>query len=315
MNDFEAKMLLNKDKIIQLYTVDKLSLVDIGKLLGVGDESISKYLHGWGIRVRNISSAQSIVNENKLDIIKLHGNGYSCVKIAELYEISATLVVTSLKKWGIDSNRPTYECNHNFFNIIDTEEKAYWLNIIAADGWISGNTLCFGLKGSDESHLVKYLIALSSNHIIYHRIRKGGYKQVQVNIGSPQLVQDLAKYGVVPAKSLILKPYIDLRQDLTRHGWRGFVDGDGSLGYRKSKKWSYPHISLYGTELVCTEFLNFCKTHINTKVNIYKNRDNLYQCMISGKNSIPIIDLLYSDATIYLDRKYEIAMDILSKWG
>ena len=33
-----------------------------------------------------------------------------------------------------------YKCNDNFFKNIDTEEKAYWLGVLYADGNVSKNS-------------------------------------------------------------------------------------------------------------------------------------------------------------------------------
>ena len=48
--------------------------------------------------------------------------------------------------------------NENVFDSIDTEEKAYWLGFIFADGYISlkGNSFELSLKGSDSEHLDKF---------------------------------------------------------------------------------------------------------------------------------------------------------------
>jgi len=49
--------------------------------------------------------------------------------------------------------------NHNFFETIDTEEKAYWLGFIAADGGLASNIyrLTIGLNQKDQNHLEKLL--------------------------------------------------------------------------------------------------------------------------------------------------------------
>ena len=48
-------------------------------------------------------------------------------EIAKLFEINSTTVLRLLKKNNIDRRQKTYKytCNNDFFEIIDTEEKAY----------------------------------------------------------------------------------------------------------------------------------------------------------------------------------------------
>ena len=63
----------------------------------------------------------------------------SIVMCAKKYNIGATTLTRHLKKNGIEikeNHGKKYFYNENYFEIIDTEEKAYWLGFIAADGCI-----------------------------------------------------------------------------------------------------------------------------------------------------------------------------------
>jgi hypothetical protein len=78
--------------------------------------------------------------------------------------------------FGKDIRQPNkrkqiYSCNEGYFNIIDTEHKAYWLGFIAADGCVkidNRNRYYFTLKlqNRDCNHIQLLLNDLSSNHII-----------------------------------------------------------------------------------------------------------------------------------------------------
>ena len=52
------------------------------------------------------------------------------------------------------------EVDENYFNLIDSADKAYWLGFIAADGWLSSNLenprMMIGLSLKDISHLEKF---------------------------------------------------------------------------------------------------------------------------------------------------------------
>ena len=48
-------------------------------------------------------------------------------------QVRNPIVITDEQKL----NRRKYSVNDNYFNVIDTEEKAYWLGFIYADGFIS----------------------------------------------------------------------------------------------------------------------------------------------------------------------------------
>jgi hypothetical protein len=66
-------------------------------------------------------------------------------------------------------NKMMYKFNREFFNVIDTEEKAYWLGFLAADGCIRKNKknshqLVLKLSVRDMGHVVKFKKSLKSNH-------------------------------------------------------------------------------------------------------------------------------------------------------
>ena len=51
-----------------------------------------------------------------------------------------------------------YKYNRDFFEVIDTPEKAYWLGFLYADGSVSSkrNDVEISLKGFDIEHLYKF---------------------------------------------------------------------------------------------------------------------------------------------------------------
>ena len=58
--------------------------------------------------------------------------------------------------------RRKYALNEAFFEIIDSEEKAYWLGFIAADGCVYRRTLSINLNIKDKAHLEKLIAILNS---------------------------------------------------------------------------------------------------------------------------------------------------------
>ena len=70
-----------------------------------------------------------------------------------------------LKKHGI--LRSNHYFNHNFFATIDSEEKAYWLGFLMADGYICDSSkgqmkLIVNLGKKDYNHLNKWHKTISS---------------------------------------------------------------------------------------------------------------------------------------------------------
>ena len=56
-----------------------------------------------------------------------------------------------------------YEFDFNYFENIDTEEKAYWLGFLYADGCVTPNTVRVELQASDKKHIEKFREAVQAN--------------------------------------------------------------------------------------------------------------------------------------------------------
>ena len=51
-----------------------------------------------------------------------------------------------MKRYNFDITRRKYQVNEFFFDEIDSEEKAYWLGFIYADGYVNTNGNKFGIN-------------------------------------------------------------------------------------------------------------------------------------------------------------------------
>ncbi len=98
---------------------------------------------------------------------------------------------------------------------------------------------------------------------------------------------------------------IDDQFILNQHFWRGFVDGDGSLGINAR---GYVFFNLCGTWNTCCGLLNYLrsKDKIFNRycVRTIKSKRS-YELQLGCKSAKKAILYLYSDANIYLDRKYK----------
>ena len=85
-----------------------------------------------------------------------------------------------------------YKRNSDVFEKIDTEEKAYWLGFLYADGYINEKRkfVDIGLKRSDRGHLEKFRQFLESDVPIRDEINNGGYECSRFRIYDKKLVTD-----------------------------------------------------------------------------------------------------------------------------
>lgn len=216
-------------------------------------------------------------------------------------------------------------CNidENYFENIDTSEKAYWLGFLYADGCVRKCGLSVKLHIRDKNHLQKLSECLQSTYKISEFINNNGYaignKYCNISISNKKISDDLIDKGCFINKSKILQfPNENILPSyLISHFIRGYFDGDGSVYETMIKKYNYLHafVNFTGTYDMLYNIRNYILPTSRTKVRIYKNK-NIYDLKLGGKNQfIKMYYYLYDDATIYLDRKKEKFKSILANIG
>lgn len=178
-------------------------------------------------------------------------------KLGDKYQISRHVLSRELKRYNFDITRRKYQVNESFFDKIDSEEKAYWLGFLAADGCneSSHHTITINLNERDTKHLDKFRKALGSEAEIFSVVGTGygeGTTLARIVINSIHLCEALTKQGVPPRKSNILQPP-NISPDLYKHWIRGYLDGDGSIYISDDTA----RIAFVGTKEVLDFIINF----------------------------------------------------------
>ena len=257
--------------------------------------------------------------EEKIKIINIALEEYlntpekekSLTQIGRKYGIKRQTLSKYIKERGFEIVNYQNRCriNSNVFDVIDTEEKAYWLGFIFADGNISseGNRFEINLSIKDINHLIKLKNFLEYEEDIRVETHKEfGTDICRLSVRNKDLWNALNNKGCTPRKSLTLQfPDISIFENklLIRHFIRGYFDGDGSLGIYNNKE----NLSILGTEL----FLNEVSKHIQilgyirnkSSIN-YKNE--AFELKYSNLKARQVARFLYEESTIYLERKYNI---------
>ena len=228
-------------------------------------------------------------------IIELRASGKGVTEIGKILNLDRAAVSRNLKKLGIDTSRNTLI--KDIFRQIDTEEKAYWLGFLYADGYVSKyNQVEVSLALKDKNHLEKLKVFINTNTNIItddHRCR--------LLFCSKELVNDLASLGCVNNKSLILTfpTKEQVPQELLRHFLRGYVDGDGCLCCTsKTQQFSITSTKQFFEGML--ERTGWDKE----KCNYYPSGQAItWRC---HKDVMPqYLKYLYDNANVYLNRKYE----------
>jgi intein-encoded DNA endonuclease-like protein len=246
---------------------------------------------------------------NETDVVIQYEKLKNIHKVAEYFGVSISPINRIIKSNGIEITNRRYYINDNYFDIIDTEEKAYWLGFLYADGYIrerkSGNSLELKLSINDKEHLELFRKCINSNHLIKEGYNNVKYKgrissshMCHLAIYSFQLVNSVKTQGIHSRKTFtISKPNID--KELINHFIRGYFDGDGSFSFNPKK---YKN---------CTQIVSASKEFQEFIIEILGKNGiiiNLYGIKLQIQNKMDNLNFynyIYKNANIFLKRKKE----------
>ena len=227
-----------------------------------------------------------------------------------------------LRKLGITRpNGIQAKINHDYFENIDSEHKAYWLGFIYADGSITKKVyekgsytyrLRMELMFEDKYILEQMALDLESDlkPKEYYNDTSSfeGYNKPKhtayIMFSSKKMGEDLVKLGVVPNKTLILKSLPSIPDNLMKHFIRGYFDGDGSVYLTKDNTIK---TAFYGTHDFINSIQDFLIKELDlTKKKITDQKEaNVSFVGMAKQESEKLYHYMYDEATIFLNRKYE----------
>lgn len=247
----------------------------------------------------NPSRLGKIAPEKREEIIKLYQSGLSTHKVAEQLKVSTDTVCSSLKKLGISrrvqgSNRTTY-LNHNYFDEINTSNKAYFLGFIAADGCNrESRFLEIMIHKNDISVLESFIKDLESNYKIH--IRKEKY--AQLTIYSTDLIKGLELHGITQRKSLTLEFPKTIPEEFIPDYIRGYFDGDGYISKKSDT------IEIVGTLNHMLDLAEWIYKDTDLNPSKIQQDGNVYSIFYHGQKKVAkIYNYLYKENSICLERK------------
>ena len=260
---------LTEENLIKLYREERKSLEDIAKLYGASRVAVYKKLKKLHIEPRSKSLAR----------LEAQKQG----KVPQQY----------------------FPINEKFFGRWSAE-MAYILGLIITDGCITKEGR-ISLSMNDSEILEKVKIAMGSKHpIILSKHQQGLY---HFNFARERLVNDLAKLGIGPRKSLTVK-FPPIPDAFMCDFVRGVFDGDGSVFFVKNSE-AYPLRTKFcsgSKDFITGLELNLQKLGLPRR-NIYeqKTKNGLYYTIKYGhKDSQKLFYILYKNYQNipFLERKY-----------
>lgn len=293
------------------------SIYNLSKRLNISSEEIIEQLKEDGfLYAKKGAISKLIINLKYAADEYLANEELNIQEICKKYNVSHSTFPKYLKDYlGIKiEKRVKSNFNDKIFDCIDTEEKAYWLGFIFADGSINSDplkenkkkayTFELSLKQDDINHLKKLKELLETSRPI---IKSENRCRLLVN--SKHFWETLNNYGCTPRKSLTLQfpsESIFKENSLIRHFIRGYFDGDGCISYSNSEH-TILTMQLLGTKSFLQTLLNYLPEEfkdLTLRHNHNNENEETYLINTSNKKAYRFFIYLYENSKIYLDRKY-----------
>ena len=257
---------------------------------------------------------KSIFTKEQIEYMKNNYDKMSYLEIAERLGFTERQVRGKINNMGLSKLK---KFNDDYFDVIDTVSKAYWLGFIYADGYLVINKSNRNYELGIELNIndVKLLEDFNSEFNNVHRIsfkhsckEFNGYQYETdsciLRIYSKKITDGLLSHNVYPNKTN--RKEFPTCDEFFFEFLRGFMDGDGCIHVSKNN-----HIILKFTNSNI-DFLEYLRDVIDTRLNIkghiYKETDKKYQLTYFRQNDVKIVlDKIYENKDCqFLERKYDV---------
>jgi intein-encoded DNA endonuclease-like protein len=331
VNNFPIEILEGNDNMLfmkPLWTKEELEnlRIDYPKMDNSREYLCQKYSATWTQLNRKAVSMNlhrerlypHTVVLTRLEIINLYLDGYNRNDIAKFCKCCRSVIERILKQEKVIARTRSqvlrkYKVNETYFDNIDSEEKAYILGLLYADGcnYSKKGVIELSLQEADKNILLKIqkLLFLNCGNLYMLNGNEKHQNQYKIMLNSPYMSRRLTELGCMPNKTFKLTFPDWLQPELYRHFIRGYFDGDGCISITpvKDKPKQYNHVfNVVGTKHVINRIQDILIKELYLgKVKIHKPK-NIYYLTYSGRiNCLKIKNYLYKDATIFLQRKYD----------
>ncbi len=309
-------------KVHKLYLQGK-SIKEISEASHWSEKTVSNLIsHG----VTNAYPLNLISDLDKECIKNKYLNGLGIGAIGKEYEMSHHKISDILEELGIDRKHQTnrkYKLDVEYFDHIDTPNKAYILGFLFADGYnsLEKGTISMSLRIDDKYILEEIKDELKSEHPLEYikgKKFKDGDKeyissdQFRLIVHSSYMCESLICCGMIPNKSNRLKFPMYIPDELISHFVRGYFDGDGSMGFHDLSTWNNKNliIKIVGTK----EFNIYLSKYLKEKLNIdslVKDASNnngitTNLCINKISSQKKFCEWMYNDAEMFLKRKHDV---------
>jgi len=262
---------------------------------------------------------QALSDEQEGELIAEFRVGEIVTTLSRKYSIDKATTRKIVRDAGIDlgGKRAKYRLNEHVFDNLDSEAAAYYLGFIYADGYVNkiANALVVNLAEKDICvvEAMQKFFETDTPVRIEPKISPPTGKVVQsckLQITSEHLANRLKELGIAPRRPYFSRVLAHLPERQYRHFIRGYMDGDGSVSL---PKWA--SIRFYGKEDTLSWFLKILGENGASKNVTVRPGQGISNIGFGGVQCVSIINYLYRDATLFLERKHTRAMALLEKYA
>jgi len=295
-----------EQEIIKLYQ-SGLSMAKSGAPYNISGATVMAILNRNNIPTRTKGGIYAIPEQ---EIITRYKNGESCQTIADCFNVTFNTISNILKKNDIprDNKYANLKLNDNYFEKIDSIDKAYFLGLMLTDGNISlkEDIIRLALSSKDEKILNIFKEKTGNENKIIIR-EDGKHSERIFQLRSAQWKKDLAKYGIIPQKTFICE-MPELSADMMPHLIRGMMDGDGWISFKSHQ------VGFCGNEKTVNQLKNYLVKTLNIyDVKVLHAAENLWQITWASQSDIEKIgNYIYKNKyDCFLTRKYNNFLQII----
>ena len=303
------------NKIQKLYENGQTIKYIAHEIFQCRESTISQIIKNNSFQKLNKSTRKFTVQEEQ-EICELYQTKrYTQKFIAEKYGVCAKTIKNILESYNIQIKKNVGKIdltlNESYFHEINSTKKAYLLGFLFADGCVYKNQVSLEIHYKDIEILHLLQNELQSTNKISYR-KRNNTEMSCCRICSAQIVNDLARYGIVPNKTYVTKHLPIIPEEYKKDFLRGLLDGDGWI---TKDRLGYYHIGFVNNcENICKEFQEMCNSLIShktiAKITNKGNRSGFVAQFQSKESVKQLATVLYKDSDCYLTRKYALATSI-----
>jgi hypothetical protein len=301
----------------------------IRKNYKVSQRSIIKSAQHYGTVETRKAVRQNIKDADIASILKSYDDKLPLDKMG----FGRITIKKALREHGIIERKPIltkYSLDENFFEVIDTPEKAQILGFLFADGNVAkdSNGIRIQIKATDMPYLANINFALRSDRPIANiaareaKFFKRGNKKyissemISLRVVNAKMKQDLVKLGVVPAKTYLDFAIPDIDPKYMNSFLLGFFEGDGSVYHGHTGRYMSKAMYFLCQTKVKDQILNILKTELDIDAAVKLGNGynvDLYSVKVTGnKDLIKLYHWFYKDTSFVMGRKHTKFTEILN---